>query len=297
MDALPDWIKAHSPDNKDLHQRVNHTVNRLGLHTVCEEASCPNRGECWGQGTATFLLLGEVCTRNCRFCHVETGNPKREIDHSEPQKISRATEVLELDYIVLTSVDRDDLPRGGARVFARTVTQIQAQHKDTRVEVLIPDFQLDPNSLRLIAQSSPAVIGHNIETVERLTPKVRDSRASYLQSLRVLNRFSNYITKSSVMVGLGETKPELKETLKDLRETNVDIVTIGQYLRPTHNQIPVDKFWKPEQFTEIREWALDLGFSAALAGPFVRSSYKAKQVFSTLSSSSKPPTNKEGATL
>ncbi len=262
-------------------------MSELGLHTVCQEALCPNLGECWGHGTMTVMLMGEVCTRACKFCAVHTGNPGGALDPAEPQKVAEAISALKLAYVVLTSVDRDDLADGGAAHFARTVREIKARRPQTRVEALTPDFQGDQKAIRTVIESGLDVFAHNLETVRRLTPKVRDPRASYDQSLAVLAFAKAYIreknlpvlTKSSLMLGLGETEAEIREAMADLRAAGVDILTLGQYLRPTRNHLPVERYVTPEAFERYRRWGLEAGFLEVFSGPLVRSSYRAERIF------------------
>lgn len=282
MNVRPDWIKASAPglESKD---KVGDKLKELGLNTVCREANCPNQGECWGQGTATFMLMGSVCTRNCRFCDVKTGNPEGALDDTEPERLKRAVEEFELDYVVLTSVDRDDLAGGGAEHFRRVVEGIKEIPDPPLVEGLIPDFSGDLESLELVARSGLDVVGHNIETVERLSPKVRDRRAGYRLSLSVLERVkqvdSNLVTKSSIMVGLGEGRGEVRQAMQDLRGVGVNILTVGQYLRPTKDQLPVVEYWDSSDFEELERAGKEMGFSSVVAGPFVRSSYRAKETY------------------
>lgn len=283
MATKPDWIKATAPGETEAEVEVGSILTEHGLHTVCREADCPNQGECWKDGTATFMLLGDLCTRNCRFCDVDTGDPGGSLAEGEPRRIREAVNELELDYVVLTSVDRDDLTDGGARLFEKTVREIEDISDSPLVEGLIPDFSGDDSSLQLIAESGMEVVGHNIETVERLTPEVRDSRAGYRLSLSVLKKIKEFdpelVTKSSIMLGLGEGRDEVIGAMEDLREAGVDIVTLGQYLRPSKDQLPVEKFWEASEFTELGNIARDLGFPGVVSGPFVRSSYKAKETY------------------
>ena len=283
MATKPDWIKATAPGETDAEVEVGSILAEQGLNTVCREADCPNQGECWKDGTATFMLLGDLCTRNCRFCDVNTGDPGGNIAEDEPRRIKEAVNELGLDYVVLTSVDRDDLPDGGAGLFEETVRNIKRIPDSPLVEGLIPDFSGDDSSLQLITESGMEVVGHNIETVERLTPEVRDPRAGYRLSLSVLKKIKEFdpelVTKSSIMLGLGEEKNEVVGAMEDLREVGVDIVTLGQYLRPSEDQLPVEKFWEASEFTELGDIAKDLGFSGVVSGPFVRSSYKAKETY------------------
>ncbi len=283
MSPKPEWIKATAPGETGEEEEVGEILGDHELNTVCREADCPNQGECWKEGTATFMLLGRVCTRNCRFCDVETGNPDDENIEEEPKRIKKAVRKLGLDYVVLTSVDRDDLPDGGAGHFRATVEKIKENPDPPLVEGLIPDFSGETSSLREIKESGIDVVGHNIETVERLTPEVRDPRAGYQLSLSVLDELkktdSDLVTKSSIMLGLGESKSEVIQTMEDLRSVNVDIVTLGQYLRPSGDQLPVKKFWEVSEFKELNDIGEELGFSGVVSGPFVRSSYKAKETY------------------
>lgn len=278
----PDWLKIRPPAGPN-YLDLKQLVKGLGLHTVCEEAHCPNIGECWGGGTATLMLMGDVCTRGCRFCHVKTGNPRGVLDTEEPRKVGEAIAKLGLTYVVLTSVDRDDLPDGGADHFARTVESLHEHCPETFVEVLIPDFQGDVAALTRLAQARPDVVAHNLETVERLTPRVRDRRATYAQSLRVLSQLkeidARLYTKSSLMLGLGETAEEVSTAMRDLRAAGCDVLTLGQYLRPSPRHLPVVEFVTPQAFEKFRVEAEELGFLYVASGPLVRSSYKAGEMF------------------
>ena len=282
MNIKPNWIKASAPGAEST-DNVGDELSELGLNTVCREADCPNQGECWSHGTATFMLMGSVCTRTCRFCDVDSGCPDGELDDTEPQRLREAVVRLGLDYVVLTSVDRDDLKDGGAGHFRATVEEVKSINNPPLVEGLIPDFSGDAKSLELLAESGLEVLGHNIETVERLSPGVRDRRASYELSLSVLDRVkqinTGLVTKSSIMVGLGEKKREVIAAMEDLRRVDVDIVTIGQYLRPSKEQLRVEKFWEADELEDLKRKGEQMGFSAVIAGPFVRSSYKAKETF------------------
>ena len=277
----PSWIRLKLPMG-ERYLRVRNILRRYNLHTVCEEAKCPNLGECWGMGTATFMILGDICTRHCRFCAVRTGNPKGKIDRDEPERIAQAVKELNLKYVVITSVDRDDLQDGGAEEFAKSVIAIREDSK-VRVEVLIPDFRGDLESLRRVVDADPDVIGHNLETVERLTPLVRDRRAGYRLSLEVLRNIKvlnpSIVTKSGIMLGLGEEREEVIKAMEDIREAGVDILTLGQYLQPTLNHLPVDRYIPPEEFKEYREIGIKMGFKDIVAGPLVRSSYYAERSF------------------
>ncbi len=251
------------------------------LATVCEEAKCPNIGECWNAGTATIMLMGAVCTRACRFCAVDTGNPRGWLDADEPEHAAQTVELMKLKYIVLTSVNRDDLPDGGAAHYAACIRAIKERNPQTAVEALTPDFQGVLKDVEVVVDSGLEVFAQNIETVRRLTHPVRDPRAGYEQTLRVLEHAKRHkpsvLTKSSLMLGLGETEEEVEETLDDLRAVGVDIVTLGQYLRPTLNHLPIQRFVTPAEFDSFREKALARGFLECVSGPLVRSSYRAEQ--------------------
>ncbi len=282
----PDWLKVGLPTGPRVAE-LSALVQNLGLHTVCQEALCPNLGECWGHGTMTIMILGEVCTRACKFCAVHTGNPEGRVDPLEPARVAEAVRRLGLGYVVLTSVDRDDLKDGGAGQFARTVRAIKRAAPGTRVEALTPDFQGDREAVRTVLESGLDVFAHNLETVRRLTPGVRDPRAGYDQSLEVLafarayreENGLSYLTKSSLMLGLGETEAEIREAMADLRAAGVEILTLGQYLRPTRNHLPVARYVPPEDFAKYRDWGLAAGFLEVFSGPLVRSSYRAERVF------------------
>lgn len=278
----PEWLKIRPPGGEAFTQ-IKELVKSLKLHTVCEEARCPNMAECWGGGTATLMLMGDTCTRGCKFCHVKTGNPKGLLDRDEPEKVAKALGVLKLKYVVLTSVDRDDLPDGGADHFSRTVEAIKKAAPETIVEVLIPDFLEMPEALQRIAFSGAEVIAHNIETVSRLTRKVRDGRCDYQMSLNVLKKVKSMnpkvFTKSSIMLGLGETHEEVLKSMDDLRAHDVDVLTLGQYLRPTDWHLPVEEYIHPTVFKEFEEEGLKRGFLCCPSGPLVRSSYRAGEKF------------------
>jgi len=262
------------------YEQVRRALRELGLHTVCEEASCPNIGECWGSGTATVMLMGDVCTRGCRFCDVASGTPAP-LDPLEPRHLAEAVGRLSLDYLVVTSVNRDELPDGGAAHFAQAIVELRRAAPHTLVEVLTPDFQGVKPALDLIIDAAPAVAAHNVETVERLTPRVRDRRASYAQSLAVLDHYKRggMRTKSSIMLGLGEERAEVVQAMRDLRSVGCDILTLGQYLRPSEKHLPIVEYVRPEVFRELEEEGLALGFRFVAAGPLVRSSYKAGELF------------------
>jgi lipoic acid synthetase len=277
----PDWLKVRVPSGRGYEQ-VKGIVRELKLATVCEEARCPNIAECWGGGTATVMLMGEVCTRACRFCHVKVGAPPP-LDPAEPENLAKAVKAMGLEYIVVTSVNRDDRPDGGASHFAHAITALRRESPKTIVEVLIPDFQGVASSLDTIAVARPHVVAHNLETVERLTPRVRDRRATYRQSLKVLEylkgRPEKLYTKSSLMVGLGETDEELLQACRDLRSVGVDVLTFGQYLQPSQYHLRVERFAPPEKFEELKARAEEMGFLYVASGPLVRSSYRAAEFF------------------
>jgi len=279
----PQWLKIRLT-TADNFINIKNTIKQYNLHTVCQEARCPNISECWNTGTATFMLMGDTCTRACRFCAVKTGNPMKQLDAEEPRKLAQALAEIKLfDYVVLTSVNRDDLEDGGAFHFANCIKEIKKAYPEIIVEVLIPDFKGDINSLKKIIDAKPEVIAHNIETVERLQKKVRDVRANYKQSLDVLENIKKLnpkiYTKSSIMLGLGEKDEEVVQAMKDLRAINVDILTIGQYLRPTEWHIRISDFVEPSKFEYFKQKALELGFLFCASGPFVRSSYRAGELF------------------
>jgi lipoic acid synthetase len=276
----PSWLRAPMPGG-DGFDEVRRTVREHRLATVCEEAKCPNIGECWNAGTATLMLMGEVCTRACRFCAVDTGNPQGWLDEQEPGNAARSVELMGLRYVVLTSVNRDDLEDGGAGHFAACVRAIKRVNPETAVEALTPDFGGVLDDVETVVDSGVDVFAQNVETVRRLTHPVRDPRASYEQTIAVLAHAKRYrpsvLVKTSLMLGLGETDAEVLETMDDLRRAGVDILTLGQYLRPTVNHLPVERFVAPGEFEAYRAAALARGFVECVAGPLVRSSYRAEQ--------------------
>ena len=283
----PPWLKVRAPGG-DTYHHLKQTFRELDLHTVCEEARCPNVGECWREGTATVMLLGDVCTRGCRFCAVTTGNPRGAVDTREPEHVARAIARLDLQYVVMTMVNRDDLLDGGAEHVGRTVQRLKSLRPDILVETLVGDFCGHLSAVDTVVDARPDVFAHNVETIRRLTRTVRDVRSSYEQSLAVLERakararakgIEGQLTKSSIMVGVGETDDEVVETLRDLRGAGVDVVTIGQYLRPTPKHHEVLRFVPPETFAHYEQEALAMGFLYAASGPLVRSSYRAAEVF------------------
>ena len=279
--AKPPWLRVRLGGGPRF-EAVRNTVRSHRLATVCEESHCPNIGECWDNGTATLMLMGSVCTRACRFCSVDTGNPNGWLDADEPAAAAESVRLMGLRYVVLTSVDRDDLPDGGASHYAACVRAIKRQNPATAVEALTPDFGGDANAVATVATAGLEVFAQNLETVRRRTRRVRDPRAGYQQTLDVLAMAKTteprLLTKSSLMVGLGETTDELRRAMADLRDHDVDLLTIGQYLRPTAYHLPVERWVHPDEFAEYREMGLSLGFVEVASGPLVRSSYRADRL-------------------
>jgi len=276
----PSWLKMKIPSGEN-YLKVRKTLQKYNLHTVCEEASCPNVSECWGVGTATIMIMGDVCSRGCKFCNVETGKPF-ELDSEEPQHVAEAIKEWNLRYVVITSVCRDDLPDEGSEHFARTIQCIKSECPNTVVESLIPDFSGNEKFIETIVKAKPNVIGHNVETVKRLSPSIRDLRANYKQSLKVLKNVkeldSSIFTKSSLMLGLGESEEEILQTAQELRDVDVDIITLGQYLQPSLSHLSVKEFVTPEKFYQLKLDLRKLGFLHVESGPFVRSSFRASDV-------------------
>ncbi len=282
FEPKPAWLKVRAPGGPRYAELVE-TFRRLDLHTVCEEARCPNIGECWSEGTATVMLLGDTCTRGCRFCAVTTGHPRGAVDVREPEHVARALSRMPLQYVVMTMVDRDDLLDGGAGHVAKTVRRLKEMRPDMLVETLVGDFGGHLAAVDITVDARPDVWAHNIEVVERLQRTVRDVRCGYAQSLAVLarakERSPDGITKSSIMVGVGETDDEVLETMRDLRKAGVDVLTIGQYLRPTPKHLPLDRYVSPAGFDSLAAQGRAMGFAYVASGPLVRSSYKAAEVF------------------
>lgn len=279
----PSWLKIKIPEKNQRILELREILRKHGLVTVCEEAHCPNIPECWNGGTATFMVLGDTCTRGCRFCNVEKAKNPLPVNQWEPKMLAMAVKELKLDYIVITSVDRDDLPDQGSGHFAECVHAVKEQYPNVLVEVLIPDFRGDAECLKKVVDAKPDVIAHNVETVRRLQGKVRDRRAGYDQSLGVLTnvkRFNSKIfTKSSIIVGFGELDEEVIETMKDLKAIDVDFVTVGQYLRPSSKHIEVTEYVPPEKFEFYKKNGESIGFKYVASGPFVRTSYRAGEFF------------------
>ena len=278
----PPWLKVRLPSGAD-YNRLKDSFRGLKLHTVCEEARCPNLAECWQSGTATIMILGDVCTRGCRFCAVKTAKAGAPVDPDEPARVAEALARMDLRYVVITSVDRDDLEDGGAGIFADTIRETRRRCPELIIEALIPDFRGDTRALRKVVDAAPQVIGQNIETVQRLTRYARDARCGYEQTLAVLANVRalnpRIYTKSAILLGLGETAGEVVETMRDLRARDVDILTLGQYLQPTRKHLPVAEFLHPDRFREYEEQGMRLGFRYVAAGPMVRSSYRAAEFF------------------
>jgi lipoic acid synthetase len=273
----PEWLKVRLPAGNG-YSRLKNLMREQGLHTVCEEAMCPNIGECWNRGTATFLLMGDTCTRSCGFCHIKTGRPQR-LDEDEPRRVAESVLAMNLSHCVLTSVNRDELPNGGAHIFANTIREIRQRLAHCTIEVLIPDFKGSLSALKEVMDARPEILNHNTETVPRLYRTVRP-QANYQQSLKVLSNAKildpGTTTKSGIMVGLGETKEEVLAVMRDLREHQLDILTIGQYLRPSPLHLPVYRYVHPSEFQEFHDTGMEMGFRWVESGPLVRSSYHAE---------------------
>ncbi len=272
----PEWIRAKLPYGEN-YTNILGLMRGKKLHTVCEEARCPNLGECWGRGTATFMILGDICTRSCGFCAVKTGRPVG-LDTDEPRRVAEAVTSMNLRHVVITSVNRDELNDGGASIFAETIRQIRIREPKCRIEILIPDFKGEKVALDIVVDSAPDILNHNVETVPRLYSIVRP-QAKYQRSLEVLSYFKErgLVTKSGMMVGIGERPDEVLEVMKDLRKSNVDILTIGQYLRPTKEHLPIDRYVTPDEFSMYKQAGLEMGFKFVESGPLVRSSYHAEE--------------------
>ena len=277
---LPPWFKVRLQQGPD-YQDIRQVVDRLGLHTICEEARCPNIWECWNSRTATFLILGDICTRRCHYCSVTTGRPQA-VDHEEPFRVAQAVQAMRLKHAVVTSVNRDELDDGGASLFAETIRQIRLVNPACTVEVLIPDFEGKAAALQAVADMRPDILNHNIETVERLFPGIRP-QGKYRRSIELLGRARQMglTTKSGLIAGMGETADEIKQVMRDLRSVGCEILTIGQYLQPTKAHLPVARFYHPDEFAQFKEMGLALGFRHVESGPLVRSSYHAADQLSS----------------
>jgi lipoic acid synthetase len=273
----PEWLKARIPSGEN-YSRLKSIISSHRLHTVCEEARCPNMGECWNAGTATFMILGDVCTRSCGFCAVKTGRPAPGLDWDEPRRVAEAVKLLGVRHAVVTSVNRDERKDGGAPIFAETIREIRRQVPGCRVEVLIPDFKGDEEALNIVLDAAPDILNHNVETVPRLYRIVRP-QAIYERSIELLGRAkrSGFVTKTGMMLGIGERTEEVIDAMRDIREVNCDILTLGQYLQPTKEHLPIDRYVHPEEFLMLKREGLDMGFRHVESGPLVRSSYHAER--------------------
>jgi len=281
--AKPAWLKTPIPTG-ETYFNIKRDLRERKLYTVCEEAKCPNIGQCWNTNTATFMVLGEVCTRGCRFCNVKTGNPNGWLDLNEPNQVAESAALMKLKYVVITMVDRDDLPDGGAEHVATVVRKVRELNPGIIIELLAGDFRGSDDALKTILAERPEVYAHNIETVERLSPRVRDARANYRQSVRALQRVRELapyrvFTKSAVMLGLGEDEDEVKQSLRDLREAGVEFVTLGQYMRPTNKHLSIKRFAHPDEFNRLGEYAESIGYLSVASAPLVRSSFKAHEFY------------------
>ena len=286
---LPTWLKVKMPSGPN-YSKLQNLIKAQGLHTVCEEARCPNIGECWEKETATFMILGDICTRACTYCAVTTGRPTG-LDLEEPKRLANTVKILDLKYAVITSVNRDDLPDGGAFIFAQCIKQIKKEVPSCKVEVLTPDFQGDWESLKVVTDANPETFNHNIETVKRIFPRVR-AKGEYELSLRLLDKVKDLmpdgVTKSGMMVGLGETKTEIIGTMEDLLQHRCDLLTIGQYLRPSLKHVPISKWYTPQEFADLEKIGMEMGFRHVASGPLVRSSYHADEQHSAAYSKTLP---------
>ena len=279
----PAWLKTPIPTG-ETYFNIKRDLRERKLYTVCEEAKCPNIGHCWNANTATFMVLGEVCTRGCRFCNVKTGDPNGWLDDAEPRQVAESSAVMKLKYVVITMVDRDDLPDGGAAHVARVIREVRATNPGILIELLAGDFKGSEEALKTILAERPEVYAHNIETIERLSPRVRDARANYRQSIEALRRvreLADYrvFTKSAIMLGLGEEEAEVEVSLRDLREAGVEFINMGQYMRPTNKHLSIKRFAHPDEFDRLGKYAESIGFIAVASAPLVRSSYKANDYY------------------
>jgi lipoic acid synthetase len=280
----PEWIKVRAPSG-ETYEDLRSLMRAKSLNTVCEEAMCPNIGECWGSGTATFLMLGDVCTRSCGFCDIKTGRPGP-LDWLEPERVAQAVKAMDLRHVVITSVNRDELPDGGAPIFARVIEQIRQLHPGCSIEVLIPDFKGSIEALKIVMDARPEILNHNVETVRRIFRKVQPQdryewAEATLSNAKQLD--PEVLTKSGIMVGLGETMEEVKATMQDLRDWDVDIITIGQYLQPSKSHLPIERYYTPEEFHQLKQYGLSIGFKWVESGPLVRSSFRAERQVRELS--------------
>jgi lipoic acid synthetase len=293
----PDWLKVRAPSGEAYHD-LKRLMRSKSLHTICEEANCPNMAECWGRGTATFLIMGDTCTRSCGFCDVKTGMPSP-LDWAEPMRVAQAVKDMDLKHVVITSVNRDERRDGGAPIFALTIRKVRELQPGCTIEVLIPDFKGDPNALEIVMREEPDILNHNVETVQRLFKKVQpqDNYAWALKTLQNAKAIQpDAVTKTGLMLGLGETHEEVLDVMRDLREIDVDILTLGQYLQPSKRHLPIERYWAPEEFAEFRRIGYEMGFKWVESGPLVRSSFRAEFQARALSKRWKQAHNNEAAT-
>lgn len=293
----PDWLKVRAPAGETYHD-LKRLMRSKSLHTICEEANCPNMAECWGRGTATFLIMGDTCTRSCGFCDVKTGMPSP-LDWAEPMRVAQAVKDMDLKHVVITSVNRDERRDGGAPIFALTIRKVRELQPECTIEVLIPDFKGDPNALEIVMRDQPDILNHNVETVPRLFKHVQpqDNYAWALKTLQNAKAIQpDAVTKTGLMLGLGETRDEVLDVMRDLREIDVDILTLGQYLQPSKKHLPIERYWTPEEFAEFRRIGYEMGFKWVESGPLVRSSFRAEFQARALSKRWKQTHNNEAAT-
>jgi lipoic acid synthetase len=292
----PDWLKVRAPSGEAYHD-LKRLMRSKSLHTICEEANCPNMAECWGRGTATFLIMGDTCTRSCGFCDVKTGMPSP-LDWAEPMRVAQAVKDMNLKHVVITSVNRDERRDGGAPIFALTIRKVRELQPGCTIEVLIPDFKGDPHALEIVMREEPDILNHNVETVQRLFKKVQpqDNYAWALKTLQNAKAIQpDAVTKTGLMLGLGETREEVLDVMRDLREIDVDIFTLGQYLQPSKKHLPIERYWAPEEFAEFRRIGYEMGFKWVESGPLVRSSFRAEFQARALSKRWKQTHNTESA--
>jgi lipoic acid synthetase len=292
----PDWLKVRAPSGEAYHD-LKRLMRSKSLHTICEEANCPNMAECWGRGTATFLIMGDTCTRSCGFCDVKTGMPSP-LDWAEPMRVAQAVKDMDLKHVVITSVNRDERRDGGAPIFALTIRKVRELQPGCTIEVLVPDFKGDPNALEIVMREEPDILNHNVETVQRLFKKVQpqDNYAWALKTLQNAKMIQpDAVTKTGLMLGLGEQREEVLDVMRDLREIDVDILTLGQYLQPSKKHLPIERYWAPEEFAEFRRIGYEMGFKWVESGPLIRSSFRAEFQARALSKRWKQAHNNEAA--
>jgi lipoyl synthase len=292
----PDWLKVRAPSGEAFHD-LKRLMRSKSLHTICEEANCPNMAECWGRGTATFLIMGDTCTRSCGFCDVKTGMPSP-LDWAEPLRVAQAVKDMDLKHVVITSVNRDERRDGGAPIFALTIRKVREMQPGCTIEVLVPDFKGDPNALEIVMREEPDILNHNVETVQRLFKKVQP-QDNYVWALKTLQNAKmiqpDAVTKTGIMLGLGELREEVLDVMRDLREIDVDILTLGQYLQPSKKHLPIERYWAPEEFAEFRRIGYEMGFKWVESGPLIRSSFRAEFQARALSKRWKQAHNNEAA--